>query len=98
MLINVGIGLLLGLEHLISEIRKDGTLKVNLHKIILMGLPSLYFSLTYFLGYSNNRFVQNILAYPIIKLLTYYSSFVFVFQLILGYDVIRSFYKYSEEI
>lgn len=41
-LINVTLGLLLGLEHLIKEIKTEGTWKINLPKLILLGIPSLY--------------------------------------------------------
>ena len=98
MLINVGIGLFLGLEHLISEIKKAGTWKINVPKIVLMGLPSLYFSLINFIGYSNNEFLRKILVDPIVGLLLKYgTAFTPVFQLILGYVVITSFYKQSEK-
>jgi hypothetical protein len=95
-LINIGIGLLLGLEYLVSEIKKDGAWKVNLPKITLMGLPSLYLSVTYFLLY--NQSLQKIIAYPILNIITKYgTNFVPFFQLVLGYVVITSFYKHSEE-
>ncbi|MTI81244.1 MAG: hypothetical protein FH758_10235 [Firmicutes bacterium] len=97
MFINVGIGLILGLEHLISEVKKDGTWKINLPKITIMGLPSLYFSLTYFLGFSNNQFLQKVfLVDPILStLIKYGTNFILIFQLIFGYVVITSFYKHS---
>jgi hypothetical protein len=99
MLINIGIGIMLGLEHLIKEIRKDGTWKINLPKIVLVGLPSLYFSFSYFLVYSNNlQFKQNIITYPLTKLMIYGTGFVSLFQLILGYVVITSFYKFIKKI
>lgn len=93
-----GIGLLLGLEHLVCEMKKEGKWKINFPKLVLMGIPSLYFSLTFFLYYSNNQFVQDILSYPIILLLNTSTSFLSVFQLIFGYSVITSFYKYNGKI
>ncbi|MCB2356765.1 hypothetical protein [Clostridium estertheticum] len=87
-----GIGLLLGLEHLIHEIKKEGTWIMNVPKFLLMGIPSLYFSLAVFIYYSNNQLVQNI-SYPIGILLTSNQSFIWVFPLILGYSIITSFYK-----
>ncbi|MBX4267980.1 hypothetical protein [Clostridium estertheticum] len=88
-----GIGLLLGLEHLIHEIKKEGTWIINVPKFLLMGLPSLYFSLAVFIYYSNNQLVRNVLSYPISILLTSNQSFIWVFPLILGYSIITSFYK-----
>jgi len=87
-----GIGLLLGLEHLIPEIRKEGTWVINIPKLLLMGIPSLYFSLAVFIYYSSNQLVRNI-SYPIGILLTNNQSFIEVFPLILGYSIITSFYK-----
>lgn len=93
-----GIGLLLGLEHLVYEMKKEGKWKINFPKLVLMGIPSLYFSLAFFLYYSNNQFVQNILSYPITLLLNTSTSFLSVFQLIFGYSIITSFYKYNGKI
>ncbi|MBW9171693.1 hypothetical protein K2F43_10765 [Clostridium estertheticum] len=87
-----GIGLLLGLEHLIHEIKKEGTWIINVPKFLLMGLPSLYFSLAVFIYYSSNQLVRNI-SYPIGILITSNQSFIWVFPLILGYSIITSFYK-----
>ncbi|MFT8351264.1 hypothetical protein [Clostridium saccharoperbutylacetonicum] len=96
MSINVAIGLALGMEHLINEIKKEGTWKPNLPKIILMGIPSLYFSFAYLVGYCNNEFLQKtILFYPITNLFNYDSSFISVSQIILGYIIITSFYRYN---
>ena len=92
------IGLILGLEHLICEIKKEGTWKINLPKIILMGLPSLYFSLAYIIYYSNFTFMRNILEYPILKLMENYSGFLSLFPLILGYLIITSFYKHNKHL
>ncbi|MCY6485431.1 hypothetical protein OW763_13940 [Clostridium aestuarii] len=93
----VSIGLLMGLEHLICEIKKEGTWAINLPKIVLMGLPSLYFSLTVFICYSNNQFVRNVWAYPI-GILIKNTTIISVFQLILGYSIITSFYKHNEKM
>lgn len=92
------IGLILGLEHLICEIKKDGTWILNLPKIVLMGLPSLYFSLGYITFSFNFEFLRNILTYPIITLMVNYSGFLSVFPLVLGYTITTSFYKRNEKI
>lgn len=91
--LNIGIGLLLGMEYLIKEIKKDGIWKLNSPKIILMGVPSLYFSFAYLVGYCNNEFVQKtLLSYPLINLFNYDSSFIAVSQIIFGYIIVTSFY------
>jgi hypothetical protein len=92
------IGLILGLEHLICEIKKEGIWILNLPKIILMGLPSLYFSLAYLTFSSNIQFLRDILVYPIVVLMERYSGFLSVFPLILGYSIITSFYKHDEKM
>jgi len=83
------IGLLLGLEHLICELRKEGTWVVNLPKIVLMGIPSLYFSLAIIIYFSNIPF----LSLPLRGLMGGSANFINVFQIILGYSIITSFYK-----
>ena len=88
------IGLLLGLDNLIHEMEKEGTWKINIPKIVLMVIPSLYFSLPIFIYY-NNHFIINVLTYPISLLLRNGTGFFAVFQLMLGYSVITSFYKFK---
>ena len=88
-----GIGLILGLEHLIHEMKKEGTWVINLPKFLLIGIPSLYFSLSVFIYFSSNQLVRNIFAYPISILLTSNQSFIWIFPLIFGYSIITSFYK-----
>lgn len=97
LLIGISIGLLLGLEHFIIEIKKEGKMKLNLPKLILIGLPTLYTSLGFLLIYSGIPFLQNIVAYPLIYLSRYGSGCVPISQLILGYIVITSFYKYNKQ-
>lgn len=90
---NVVIGLILGFEHLINERRKVGSWKINLPKVVLVGIPSLFFSLTYLIALINNSFVQN-------KLLVYArlgTNFIPIFQIILGYVAITCLYKYNED-
>ncbi len=92
-IINVGIGLVLGLEHLFQEIKKVGTWKINLPQIIFMVIPSLYFSLSVLFGFINNQFAKTIF-YPVSILIGKGSiSFTIIFQLILGFTIITSFYK-----
>lgn len=95
LLLGVCIGLFLGLEHLIRELGKEGKWKINLPKLILVGLPSLYFSLSNIWILCGNQFIREIIAYPLFR---YGSGDVSLFQVILGYVVITSFYKNSEKI
>jgi hypothetical protein len=95
----VCIGLFLGLEHFINEIRKEGNWKVNLPKLILVGLPSLYFSLTHIFMYSGIKLQENVIGAQIFYLLRYFSAdYVILFQLISGYIITTSVYKCNKKI
>lgn len=88
-----GIGVLLGLGNLIREIKRSGAWKINFAKLVLLGLPSLYFSLAVFIYYSDTPFIQNILAYPLQVLPMNNFNYIGIFQVILGYVIPTSFYK-----
>ncbi|APM40883.1 hypothetical protein [Clostridium kluyveri] len=90
------IGFLIGLEYFLKEKRKEGRWKINVSKLILMGLPSLYFSLYAFIFYFSVPSVINILIQPIVFFLSD-ITFMAIFQLLFGYVVITSLYKVLEE-
>lgn len=95
MLIGVCIGLFMGIEHFIRERRNEGTWNINFTRLIIVGLPSLYFSLTNCLIY--NEFLHK-LAYPLLYLLKFGSGYVTLFQLLLGFVVITSFEKSNRKV
>lgn len=97
LLLGICIGVFLGLEHLFKEIGKEGMWKINLPKLILVGLPSLYFSLANIWMLSGSQIMQEVIAYPLLYLFRYGSGYVSLFQMILGYVVITSFFKYREK-
>ena len=88
------IGMLFAIEHVIAEIRKSGTWKINLAKIIFCVLPLFFFatcSLIYYL-------VPPIWIYPgcLYGLFQYFVQDIFIesiAQVLLGYTLITSFYK-----
>ncbi len=88
-----GIGVLLGVEHLISEYNKVGKWTISHSKLVFMGIPSLYFSLAIplsFLPILHDTF----LLYPISILMGYDGEgFLTIFKVIFGYTIITSFYK-----
>ncbi len=45
----ISIGLLLGLEHVVQETNKMGSWRINIAKLVLLGIPSLYFSFDVFI-------------------------------------------------
>lgn len=90
LIFNLLIGLFIGIEYLTEEIKKIGRWKINMAKFILVGLPSLFFSFTYHYAYINNTFVQS----KLLRYATLGTNFIPIFQIIFGYVVITSFYKY----
>ena len=96
LLLSISIGLLMGLEHMVCERGKEGTWKVNVSKLVIVGLPSLYFSLAYLWIYCDTTFSQSVFAYPIQYLLRYGFTYVSLFQMILGYVIITIFFKHGE--
>ena len=92
-----GIGILLGLEHFIKEISKKGIWKLNLPKLVLIGVPSLYFSVFIFIYYSNIPFISQYLSYNWLIFSQGNTSYIAIFQVILGYIIVTSFYKVNED-
>jgi nitrogen fixation/metabolism regulation signal transduction histidine kinase len=87
------LGLLLGLEKFLLERRKQGTWKVNLPKVLFLGIPSLYFSIGIFISYCPIDFIRKILAYQISFLLKSDMNFIKAFQVVLGFTISTSFVK-----
>ncbi|WHH56947.1 hypothetical protein [Petroclostridium sp. X23] len=94
------LGILLGLEHLLLEIKKEGQWELNLPKIILLGIPLFYLAMSYFIYYfpTSSVTVQEILSYPIRFILCSRMSqtYMGIFQVMLGYIIITSFYKMQD--
>ena len=89
------VGLLLGLESLLLETRKEGKWRVNLPKVIFLGIPSLYFCIgTFIYYYCPIVFVQVTLCYPIRYFFD--GNFLMVFQIILGYTICTSLIKIKD--
>ena len=91
--IYISIGVFLGLDHFLQEIKKIGHLKINIPKLIVLGMPSLYFSFYLFVYFGIGRYFPNVFTHPIAILLRNHTDFMHIFQLILGYTVITSLYK-----
>jgi hypothetical protein len=93
LLINVMIGLVLGLDHLLKEIKIGGTWKINSPKLIFLGLPSLYFTIANIFMYIPGKFSTYVFIRPLLKFMLYDDNILSLFQLIFGYTIITSFYK-----
>lgn len=87
------LGLLLGLDKLLLEIRKEGKWEVNLPKVLFLGIPSFYFSIGMFIYFCPIDFVRQVLAGPIILLLKSKVEFIPIFQMIFGFTISTSFIK-----
>lgn len=83
------IGFTIGLEYFLNEKKKEGRWSINLPKLLLMGLPSLYFSLYAFIFYAQVPFISR----PIEFFISGNMTLTPIFQLLFGYVVITSLYK-----
>jgi hypothetical protein len=98
LLLGMCVGLFLGLEHFMKEFRKAGMWKINVPRLIIIGLPSLYFSLTKVWMISGSQLIHEVTTYPLFFLFGLDAGHVTLFQIIVGYVAITSFFKYSENI
>lgn len=98
MIIKIGIGSVLGLEYIINEMSKEGTWKVNLPKIILIVVPTLYFSISFPLLYLYDNLIYMVLTYPMFIFMRNDSVYIYISQLMLGYFLITNFFKQSKDI
>ena len=87
MIIYLVLGMLLGLERIVLEREKEGNWKINLPKLILLGVPFLYLSLGAFVV-----LISPMISYPIL-FFTNGLNYQPIFQIILGYTICTSFIK-----
>lgn len=85
-------GMLLGLDYIVREIKKEGKWKINLSKIILIGLPSAYIVTCYLMWLNGISFI---VTHFIFILST--ADFSTAVDILFGYTVISSFYKVKED-
>lgn len=84
---------MLGLDKILVERKKVGKWKVNLPKVLFLGIPSLYFSISMFISLCPIDFIRQILSYPISGLLKSDMNFIKAFQVVLGFTISTSFIK-----
>lgn len=77
------IGIYLGLPNFIREHKKTGKWKINFQKLIIIGLPALYFSAFWYLPFS----------YPIPEFLSHTNDIFRLGTIIVGYVLMDSFFK-----
>lgn len=78
------LGVLIGIEFLVSQINKSGQWRINLAKLTFLGIPSILF--TFF-----NVQIANL--NPGLNFLSTNQTFLIFWQIVLGYTLVTSFYK-----
>lgn len=76
-----GIGIILGLDNFILQLKKEGKFRVDVSKLIVLGLPSLILS---------NPYIWAILM-P--SAMTFMDSTCLISSIVLGYTFVSSIYK-----
>lgn len=75
-----GIGVVLGLDRFLLELNREGKWHFDITKLIILGIPSLIFSMPY-------------LVFIFIKLPNSFSNICTISSIILGYTLISNPYK-----
>lgn len=93
MIIFIFIGMLLGFEKLLQEVKKEGSWRIDLPKAILLGIPSMYFAFGLFIYVCPIEFIRRVFGYPIEFFIRGDFNFLPVFQIFFGYFAVTSFIK-----
>ena len=98
-IIFICIGFVLGFEHFYKQIKKHGKWHCNLPKLLLIGLPAFYISLTNMIIFSYIDFLNNTIGAPLIYLFQRSGGgYVNLSQIILGLTLITGFYREDKEL
>lgn len=92
MLLPILVGLIIGLESFINESRKEGRWKLNLPKLIIFIIPSLFATSLYFILLSQNEKAYNFFIKPFFNFFNG-SGFITMLEILLGYSIITLMYK-----
>ena len=98
LLLNIGVGIILGLERFTKEIKKDGLWKIYWPKVILMTIPLFYFSFAPLLQFLRNETIREALLLPFNSFFQISINFIPILQIMFGYFLITDFYKKEERI
>lgn len=93
LLLNILFSILIGLEHLLGEIKKDGSWHFNREKLLIVCLPLFIFSLSEVIYYLPLSFLVGITTNIFTNLIIDKSGTVNLLQILLGYNLITSMYK-----
>lgn len=90
--LKICIGLVLGLDQIVRNISKEGKWKINIPKLILMSLPSLFFA-TLLLIASFGLPIFTVSPLENFFKSGYITILASIFQIVFGYSLVTSFYK-----
>lgn len=90
-LMYLAIGKVLGLEKFYNEYKKNGTWKINISRLLIIGIPSLILGLFNVLYYII-QIIPIIISGPFIR----FNMITNFMQILLGYTIVTSFYKTKE--
>ncbi len=83
-------GMILGLDYIFKESKKEGMWKINWGKLILLGLPSAYLTLCIIAPMYNFDFIVPQIIYNLLMPNLFITEAI---DVLLGYTIISSFYK-----
>jgi hypothetical protein len=86
------IGFAFGLETFFNEKRKSGKWKVNIRKLVFLGLPTFFLTLT-----SIPPIIFKLPIYQIDPAILNTGLFFNISEMVLGYVIITSFYKVDQD-
>jgi hypothetical protein len=90
-----GVGVLLGLNHFTVEMKKKGVWRANWPKLIVLGLPSLFYSFSLAIATYGGPFFGRMSYILASQLINNYWDVAYLFPLVLGHTIITGFYKYD---
>lgn len=83
-------GMILGLDYIFKEFKKEGSWKINWSKLILLGLPSAYLTLCLLALVYNFDFIVPQFIYNLLMPNLFITEAI---DVLLGNTIISSFYK-----
>lgn len=89
------LGFLVGISYLYGESNKSGLWKVRVNKLIILGLPLMIYVLAPLISFFNFQPILSLFGDSIIYLQAQFSHMGKVIEVLLGYTIITSFYKYE---
>ncbi|MBZ4645459.1 MAG: hypothetical protein PWR27_1405 [Petroclostridium sp.] len=88
-IISILFGMIINIDYIVNEIKKQGKWKVNLEKLVLVGIPSLFL-----IFYETIYYLMDFSFLPsFLKLILYSESFEIFTSILLGHILITSIYK-----